>query len=52
LIFFTQGLLSDEDDEKELSPAEQRALRAEKQAAWMQARLKSLEHVRISFRFL
>lgn len=38
-----EGLLSDEDDEKELSPAEQRALRAEKRAAWRQARLKSLE---------
>jgi protein scribble len=42
-----QGLLSDEDDDKELSPAEQRALKAEKRAAWRQARLKSLEQVRI-----
>lgn len=33
-------------EEKELSPAEQRALRAEKRAAWRQARLKSLEQVR------
>ncbi|XP_023245294.1 protein lap4 [Copidosoma floridanum] len=36
-------LLSDEDDENNLSPAEQRALKAEKRAAWRQARLKSLE---------
>lgn len=39
-----QGILSDEED-KELSPAEQRALRAEKRAAWRQARFKSLEQV-------
>lgn len=39
-----EGLLTDEDD-KELSPAEERALRAEKRAAWRQARLKSLEQV-------
>ncbi|XP_069692497.1 protein lap4 isoform X4 [Periplaneta americana] len=38
-----EGLLTDEDDDKELSPAEQRALKAEKRAAWRQARLKSLE---------
>ncbi|XP_050533577.1 protein lap4-like isoform X2 [Daktulosphaira vitifoliae] len=31
------------NDDKELSPAEQRALNAEKKAAWRQARLKSLE---------
>ncbi|XP_073992642.1 scribble planar cell polarity protein isoform X10 [Rhodnius prolixus] len=37
-----EGLLSD-DDEKDLTPAEQRALKAEKRAAWRQARLKSLE---------
>ncbi|XP_049827577.1 protein lap4 isoform X12 [Schistocerca gregaria] len=37
-----EGLLTSED-EKDLSPAEQRALRAEKRAAWRQARLKSLE---------
>nr|CAD7569587.1 unnamed protein product [Timema californicum] len=37
-----EGLLS-EDEDKELSPAEQRALKAEKRAAWRQARLKSLE---------
>ncbi|XP_024086270.1 protein lap4 isoform X1 [Cimex lectularius] len=37
-----EGLLS-EDEEKDLSPAEQRALKAEKRAAWRQARLKSLE---------
>lgn len=42
-----QGLLSDEDD-ADLSPAEQRTLRAEKRAAWRQARLKSLEQVRPS----
>ncbi|XP_039314899.1 protein lap4 isoform X3 [Solenopsis invicta] len=38
-----EGLISDEDEEHVLSPAEQRALRAEKRAAWRQARLKSLE---------
>ncbi|PNF31126.1 hypothetical protein B7P43_G15522 [Cryptotermes secundus] len=38
-----EGLLTDEDDDRELSPAEQRALKAEKRAAWRQARLKSLE---------
>ncbi|XP_071569388.1 protein lap4 isoform X4 [Temnothorax nylanderi] len=38
-----EGLISDEDEEHLLSPAEQRALRAEKRAAWRQARLKSLE---------
>ncbi|XP_014232467.1 protein lap4 isoform X1 [Trichogramma pretiosum] len=38
-----EGLLSDDDDESHLTPAEQRALRAEKRAAWRQARLKSLE---------
>lgn len=37
-----EGLLTDED-ESHLSPAEERALRAEKRAAWRQARLKSLE---------
>uniref|UniRef100_A0A6P7G3I0 Protein lap4-like isoform X3 n=1 Tax=Diabrotica virgifera virgifera TaxID=50390 RepID=A0A6P7G3I0_DIAVI len=38
-----EGLLTDEDDPP-LSPAEERALRAEKRAAWRAARLKSLEH--------
>ncbi|XP_012271241.1 protein lap4 isoform X3 [Orussus abietinus] len=38
-----KGLISDEDEESHLTPAEQRALRAEKRAAWRQARLKSLE---------
>ncbi|XP_070155548.1 protein lap4 isoform X5 [Polyergus mexicanus] len=38
-----EGLISDEDEEHLLSPAEQRTLRAEKRAAWRQARLKSLE---------
>ncbi|XP_076655479.1 scribble planar cell polarity protein [Halictus rubicundus] len=38
-----EGIVSDEDEEDNLSPAEQRALRAEKRAAWRQARLKSLE---------
>ncbi|XP_076239702.1 scribble planar cell polarity protein isoform X3 [Calliopsis andreniformis] len=38
-----EGLISDEDEESHLSPAEQRSLRAEKRAAWRQARLKSLE---------
>nr|XP_012142079.1 PREDICTED: protein lap4 isoform X4 [Megachile rotundata] len=38
-----EGIISDEDEESHLSPAEQRALRAEKRAAWRQARLKSLE---------
>ncbi|XP_023312117.1 protein lap4 [Anoplophora glabripennis] len=37
-----EGLLTDEDDTP-LSPAEERALRAEKRAAWRAARLKSLE---------
>ncbi|XP_018334001.1 protein lap4 isoform X2 [Agrilus planipennis] len=37
-----EGLLTDEDDIS-LSPAQERALRAEKRAAWRQARLKSLE---------
>ncbi|XP_031338522.1 protein scribble homolog isoform X5 [Photinus pyralis] len=37
-----EGLLTDEDDFN-LSPAEERTLRAEKRAAWRQARLKSLE---------
>ncbi|CAG9857264.1 unnamed protein product [Phyllotreta striolata] len=37
-----EGLLTDED-EAPLSPAEERALRAEKRAAWRAARLKSLE---------
>ncbi|KAL6262507.1 hypothetical protein P5V15_005306, partial [Pogonomyrmex californicus] len=38
-----EGLISDEDEEHLLSLAEQRTLRAEKRAAWRQARLKSLE---------
>ncbi|XP_076629824.1 scribble planar cell polarity protein isoform X2 [Colletes latitarsis] len=38
-----EGIISDEDEESHLSPSEQRALRAEKRAAWRQARLKSLE---------
>lgn len=33
------------ENNKELSPSEQRALNAEKKAAWRQARLKSLEQV-------
>ncbi|XP_065157658.1 protein lap4-like isoform X4 [Atheta coriaria] len=37
-----EGLLTDED-EHNLSPAEERTRRAEKRAAWRQARLKSLE---------
>ncbi|RZC39737.1 hypothetical protein BDFB_002043, partial [Asbolus verrucosus] len=37
-----EGLLTDEE-EAPLSPAEERALRAEKRAAWRAARLKSLE---------
>lgn len=37
-----EGLLTDED-EPPLSPAEERALKAEKRAAWRAARLKSLE---------
>ncbi|XP_049821121.1 protein lap4 isoform X4 [Aethina tumida] len=37
-----EGLLTDED-ENQLSPAEERALKAEKRAAWRAARLKSLE---------
>lgn len=39
-----EGLLTDEDEAgAPLSPAEERALAAEKRAAWRQARLKSLE---------
>ncbi|XP_076672832.1 scribble planar cell polarity protein isoform X4 [Andrena cerasifolii] len=38
-----EGIISDDDEESRLSPAEQRTLRAEKRAAWRQARLKSLE---------
>lgn len=45
VLLVLQGLLSDDED-KDLSPAEQRALRAEKRAAWRQARLKSLEQVK------
>lgn len=37
-----EGVLTDEE-EPPLSPAEERALRAEKRAAWRAARLKSLE---------
>jgi len=33
------------ENKEELSPSEQRALNAEKKAAWRQARLKSLEQV-------
>lgn len=32
-----------DDDDLQLSPAEERALKAQKRAAWRQARLKSLE---------
>lgn len=35
----------DEEDNPDLSPAEQRALKAQKRAAWREARLKSLENV-------
>lgn len=41
---YFKGIISNEND-KELSPSEQRALNAEKKAAWRQARLKSLEQV-------
>ncbi|XP_018896338.2 uncharacterized protein [Bemisia tabaci] len=37
------GILKADESDKELSQAEQRALNAEKRAAWRQARLKSLE---------
>ncbi|XP_060879943.1 protein lap4-like isoform X6 [Metopolophium dirhodum] len=37
-----EGIISNENN-KELSPSEQRSLNAEKKAAWRQARLKSLE---------
>lgn len=47
LILYSKGLISDEDEEHLLSPAEQRALKAEKRAAWRQARLKSLEQVKV-----
>lgn len=51
-FFFHQGLISDEDEEHFLSPAEQRALNAEKRAAWRQARLKSLEQVKLETRYM
>ncbi|XP_012226059.2 protein lap4 isoform X3 [Linepithema humile] len=38
-----EGLRFSDEDEEHLSLAEQRVLRAEKRAAWRQARLKSLE---------
>lgn len=44
LFVFLKGIVSDENN-KELSPSEQRSLNAEKKAAWRQARLKSLEQV-------
>ena len=40
-VRFAEGTASGVD----LSPSEQRALQAEKRAAWRQARLKSLEQV-------
>jgi len=43
-VSFFKGIISIENN-KELSPSEQRALNAEKKAAWRQARLKSLEQV-------
>ncbi|KAI5711545.1 hypothetical protein M8J75_001256 [Diaphorina citri] len=46
-----EGLISDDED-KDLSPAEQRALRAEKRAAWRQARLKSLEQDALQAQFV
>ncbi|XP_071051212.1 protein lap4 isoform X3 [Onthophagus taurus] len=39
-----EGLLTDDDEINAKSPAEERAIRAEKRAAWRQARLKSLEN--------
>ena len=42
-------MLSDDDDVSHLTPAQQRALEAEKRAAWRQARLKSLEQVIMIF---
>jgi len=44
LFLFLKGIVSNENN-KELSPSEQRSLNAEKKAAWRQARLKSLEQV-------
>jgi len=44
LFVFLKGIVSNENN-KELSPSEQRSLNAEKKAAWRQARLKSLEQV-------
>jgi protein scribble len=46
MFLYFQGILTEEgSEEKALSPAEQRALKAEMRAAWRQARLKSLEQV-------
>jgi len=44
IFVFLKGIVSSENN-KELSPSEQRSLNAEKKAAWRQARLKSLEQV-------
>ncbi|XP_027837048.1 protein lap4 isoform X4 [Aphis gossypii] len=38
-----EGIVTPDENNKELSPSEQRSLNAEKKAAWRQARLKSLE---------
>uniref|UniRef100_A0A2H8TSX7 Protein scribble n=2 Tax=Melanaphis sacchari TaxID=742174 RepID=A0A2H8TSX7_9HEMI len=38
-----EGIVIPNENNKELSPSEQRSLNAEKKAAWRQARLKSLE---------
>ena len=37
----------EEEDDQHLSPAEKRQLKAEKRAAWRQARLRSLENVSV-----
>jgi len=47
-----KGTIASDESNKELSPSEQRALNAEKKAAWRQARLKSLEQVILYILFL
>ena len=44
------GEFEEDDDSSSLSPAEKRALDAERRAEWRKARLRSLENVRKQFR--
>ena len=43
------GVGNDQEEEEQMSPAEKRALDAEKRAAWRKARLRSLENVTTQF---